>query len=86
MSSSEDARERHFERAKRAVLGFLAEQGGVCGLAELHDYSESRWFLGHQHFSRMMEECVAGGLLTYDDENAVFTLTEAGRAFVAGED
>ena len=86
MTTPEEEKQRaHLERTKKAVLGFLAELGGSGGIAEVHAFSETRWFVGHQRFSQMMEQCVADGLVAYDDGSGTFTLTDAGRAFAATE-
>ena len=46
----------HMEKTRRAVLRFVEEAGGESGLAEMHDYSERRWFVGHKKFSDLMED------------------------------
>jgi len=69
----------HFEKTRRAVLRFIEEQGGEAGLAEMHDYSERRYFVGHKRFSDLMEGLVAESLITYDHGSGRAALTEAGR-------
>jgi hypothetical protein len=71
-----------WERARKAILKFVVDRGGVSELRPMHDYSESNFFIGHQSFSRMMEGFVAEGLVTFDDMEQKATLTEEGRQFV----
>ena len=52
-------------------------------MGDLHDFAESQYFIAHQRFSMMMEECVEEGLLLFEDNQ--FTLTEQGQAYLAGD-
>lgn len=72
----------HLEKTKRAVLRFVDEAGGECGLGEMHDYSERRWFVAHKKFSDLMETFVAEALLDYNHAEGRATLTEAGRQYL----
>ncbi len=71
---------RHWERTRKGLLRFIHERGGSATLHELHEHSESTYFVAHVSFSRMMEELTGGGQLSYDHDTATATLTEAGRA------
>jgi len=64
------------------VLKNLAESGGAAEMADMHDYSEKKFFIAHQAFSRMMEGFVAEGLIDYDQRSGTATLTERGRAWL----
>lgn len=75
---------RHWERARRGVLRFVAERGGSASLKELHEHAESTYFVAHVSFSRLMEELTGEALLGYDHATATATLTDAGRAIVDG--
>jgi hypothetical protein len=78
--SPEDRQKAHWDRTRRGILRFVADQGGRAGLRELHDHSERTYFVAHVGFSRLMEELTAEGLLDYDHDTAVATLTDAGKA------
>jgi hypothetical protein len=77
--SPEDRQKAHWDRTRRGILRFVADQGGRAGLRELHDHSERTYFVAHVGFSRLMEELTAEGLLDYDHDTAVATLTDAGK-------
>lgn len=79
--SPEEKRRVHFEKAKRASLGFVQENGGTCPMGDMHNFSESRYFIAHQQFSMLLEDCVSEGLVEVDDYTV--TLTEKGQAFVS---
>lgn len=74
----------HFEKARRGVLQQIADRGGTASMADLHDYSERRYFIAHQAFSRMMEGFVSEGLIDFDHRVGEATLSERGRAYLAG--
>ncbi len=80
--SPDEKRKAHFARAKKAILKLAADNGGTCEMSEMHSLSESQFFIAHQNFSMMLEECVAEGLVEVDSHT--ITLTEKGHAFVAG--
>jgi len=80
--SPDEKRKAHFARAKRAVLKLAADNGGTCDMGAMHTFSESQFFIAHQQFSMMLEECVEDGLVEVDSNT--ITLTEKGHAFVAG--
>ena len=75
-----EKQKKHWERARRGVLRFVLEKGGQATLRELHEHSESTYFIAHVSFSRLMEELTGEKLLDYDHDTATATLTEAGRA------
>ena len=80
----EERQKAYFERARRGVLAWLAERDGAATtLAEMHEYSSTKFLVAHQGFSRMMESFVDEGLVDYDGGTGTATLTDAGRAFVA---
>lgn len=74
---------RHFERARKGVLGFVAKAGGRASLADMHGHSEMRYFIGHQKFSRLMEGLTDEGLLVYHAAEGEAELTDAGRDYIA---
>lgn len=74
---------KHFEKARRAVLKFVVDQGGVADMGAMHDYSERRYFIAHRRFSDLMEGIVGEGLITYDDRAGEATITDAGQAYIA---
>ncbi len=75
---------KHREKTKKAVLKQLIKLGGVASLADLHDYSEKKFFVAHRAFSSLMEEYVEEGLLLWDATTGMATITDAGRGFVKG--
>lgn len=79
--SPDEKRKAHFARAKKTVLKLAADNGGSCGMGDMHTLSESQFFIAHQQFSMMLEECVADALVEVDSNT--ITLTEKGHAFVA---
>jgi len=74
---------KHFEKTRRAVLSFVVEQGGVASMADMHAYSERRYFIAHRRFSDLMEEIVGEGLVDYDEGAGEATITAAGQAYLA---
>src|SRR5262249_54503916 len=78
----EEKRQAHWLKTKKAMLQLAADKGGTGSLAEMHQISESRYFIAHQRFSQMMEECVDEGLFDVDGHDVV--LTDKGRAFLTG--
>ena len=77
----EDKQRAHFERTKKGVLRWLAEQGGSATLADLHEYSSSKFLVAHQGFSKLMESCVEDQLVDYDRPTNTATLTPTGHTF-----
>lgn len=73
----------HQEKAKRGLLKWLTEQGGQSNMADMHDYSERRYFIAHQGFSRLMEGFVADGLIDYESRGGGITITAKGREYIA---
>lgn len=78
-SDAEAKAARHFERTRRAVLRFIDEQGGVAGLADMHDYSERKYFIGHRRFSDLMETLLEDALIDYDHGSGEARITDKGR-------
>jgi hypothetical protein len=64
------------------VLRFIDKAGGRSSLAEMHDHSEMRYFIGHQKFSQMMEGLIDDGLLVYDASLGEGELTSEGRDYI----
>ena len=80
--SPDEKQKAHFARAKKAILKLAADNGGTCDMTDMHTLSESQFFIAHQKFSMMLEECVEDGLVEVVSQT--ITLTEKGHAFVAG--
>ena len=80
---SEEMQRAYFERTKKGVLHWLADQGGRAPLSEMHDYSERTFLVAHQGFSKLMEVCVAESLVEYDHATGIASLTDAGRSLAA---
>ena len=78
---SEEKQRAYFERTKKGVLLWLADQGGTAPMREMHDYSERKFLVAHQGFSKLMRACVDEGLVEYD--RGTVTLTDAGRTLAA---
>jgi hypothetical protein len=78
--SPDEKQRAHFARAKKAILGFAADNDGTCRMSDMHSFSESQFFIAHQKFSMMLEECVGEGLV--EVVSHTITLTEKGHAFV----
>ncbi len=47
-------------------------------MKDMHDRSESKYYVGHRSFSRLMEEFTAEELVTYS--GGTVSITDAGRA------
>ena len=71
-----------WEKARRGVLTYLAEQGGKLSMAQMHDYSMNKFFIQHQRFSEMMESFVNEGLVEFDWATQEATITELGKEFI----
>ena len=80
--SPDEKQKAHFARAKKAILKLAADNGGTCDMSDMHTLSESQFFIAHQKFSMMLQECVEEALVEIDSQP--LTLTEKGNAFVAG--
>ena len=83
--SPDEKRKAHLARAKKAILKLAADNGGACDMAAMHTFSERQFFIAHQKFSMLLQECVGEALVEVDGDN-IITLTEKGHAFVAGAD
>lgn len=79
---SDEKQKNFFERARKGVLTWLSDHGGSASLAEMHEYSERKFLIAHQGFSRMMESFVDEGLVTHDQGTGTATLTDAGKEFI----
>lgn len=71
--------ENLIERARRGVLKFVSDRGGSASLGEIHEFSEKRFLIMHQGFSRLMEGIVSDGLVEFDATSNTATLTRAGQ-------
>jgi hypothetical protein len=80
----EEKIKKHREKTKKALLKRLSDQGGSCSLADLHDYSERRYFVAHRAFSNLMEEFVDQQWVQWDSQAGIVTLTDEGRATLTG--
>jgi hypothetical protein len=80
---SEERQRAYFERTKKGVLRWLADHGGGAPMREMHDYSESKFLVAHQGFSKLMEACVGEGLVEFDRASGTVSLTDAGRTLAA---
>ena len=76
-----DVRQAFFQRARKGVLKFVLDKGGKASLGEMHQHSESKFFIAHQNFSKMMESFVDEKLVDFDQASQIATLTEAGKTF-----
>lgn len=81
---SQEKIQRHLLRTKKGLLKFLQQEGGTTDLAALHTRSETRFLIGHQKFSELMEEMVDTDLVHYDWDNQEATITQKGIDFIAG--
>ncbi len=73
----EEKRKAHFEKATKACLKLALDNGGSCEMSDMHTFSESKWFIAHQQFSRLLEDAVANGLI--EVEEYTINLTDKGR-------
>ncbi len=76
--------EKIVAKAKRGVLAHVIETSpdGAMAMADMHDFSERRYFIAHRSFSDLMETWTGEGLVTYDPDTGRVAVTDAGRAFV----
>jgi len=70
------------QAARQGLMKFIAKKGGTIPMRELHTHSLVFYQAGHQAFSELMEGLVGDGLVTYDQDGAMFSLTDAGRAAI----
>lgn len=68
------------ERARHGVLKFVSDRGGSAKLSDIHEFSEKKYFIAHQGFSRLMDGVVTEGLMDFDPISNTAMLTEAGRS------
>ena len=76
-----EAQQAFYQRARKGVLKFIIDRGGNTPLSDMHHYSESKFFIGHQNFSKMMESFVAEKLVDFDSANHTASITLAGKTF-----
>ena len=76
---------KHFERTRRAMLKFVVDQGGTASLADMHDRSERRYFIGHKRFSTLMEGLVDEGLIDFDHATGIAAITAGGSRYIEVE-
>ena len=67
------------DRARAGVLKFVSDRGGSASLGDIHEFSEKKYLIMHQGFSRLMESMVSDGLIDFDFTSNTATLTEAGQ-------
>ena len=79
---SEEKVKKHLLKTRKGVLKFVRDNGGSATLAEMHDYSERRYFVAHKKFSDLMEAMIADEQIDYNAAESVATLTETGKDFV----
>jgi hypothetical protein len=80
-AASPEARQAaHQARTRLGLLRFVHESGGRATLRALHEHSERTYFVAHMGFSRVMEQLTDEGLLDFDHDTGIATLTDAGRA------
>ena len=70
------------ERARLGVLKFVSDRGGSARLSDIHEFSEKKFFIAHQGFSRLMDGMVTEGLMDFDFTSNTAILTESGRGCV----
>ncbi len=74
---------KHQLKTKAGMLRWLGEQGGSSPMGPMHDHSERRFFVAHKAFSNLMEDLTENGLVLYDSQTGMVTLTDEGRAWKA---
>ena len=83
--SKEEKQKAFWQRARQGVLRHLMAEGGKLPMSSLHDFSMSKFFIGHQGFSQMMESFVSEGLVEFNWEHYEATITDTGRKFISGQ-
>ena len=76
---------KHFEKTRVTMLKFVVDQGGTASLADMHERSERRYFIGHKRFSLLMEGLVEEELIDFDHATGVATITADGQAYIGVE-
>ena len=71
---------KHVERTRKAMLKFVIEQGGEASMADMHELSERRYFIGHKRFSDLMEGLVGEGLIAARQLGPVGSAADRGSA------
>ena len=79
--NSPDAQNAFFQRARKGVVKGLVDQNGTAALEEMHNFSETKFFIGHQNFSKLMESLVDEKLIEFDQSTGTATVTETGKSF-----
>ena len=67
------------DRARIGVLKFVSDRGGSAGLGDIHEFSEKKFLIMHQGFSRLMEGLVSEGLIDFNPTSNTASLTTAGQ-------
>ena len=78
----EQAAAKHIKKTKKGLLKKLKEAQGQLSLRDLHDYSEKRFFMGHQKFSLLMEELVEEDLVEYSYEDGMVSLGDQAEEYL----
>ena len=73
---------KHLAKTRKGVLSWLNKQGGSSPMADMHDYSERRYFVAHRKFSDLMEGFLEDELITFERSTGITALTDTGRQFV----
>ena len=81
---SEEKVQKHLAKTRKGVLKMVLEKGGSATLAEMHDFSERRYFIAHKKFSDLMEAMIEDAHIDYNSAESVATLTDKGKAYVEG--
>ena len=71
---------RHWARTRKGMLKWLVDQGGTATMKDMHDKAESKYFVAHRSFSRLMEEFTEEGLVSYSGTTGIVQVTDQGRA------
>lgn len=71
---------RHWQKTRKGMLKWLAEQGGSANMKDMHDHSERRFFVAHRGFSNLMTEFTEEGLVNYTAATGLIEITDAGKA------
>ncbi len=75
---------KHFEKTRVAMLKFIVDHGGEASMADMHARSESRYFIAHKRFSDLMEGIVDEGLIDFDHDTGMATITASGEQYIDG--
>ena len=73
---------KHFEKTRVAMLKFIVDHGGEASMADMHARSESRYFIAHKRFSDLMEGIVDEGLIDFDHDTGMASITTSGEKYI----